>query len=603
MNNEIFQKKEDLVKSGDSVGESKNKKPITKSEKLLKGVAKWCSFYRANPHRFCKDYLKINLKPFQAILLYVMFHFVYIMYLAARSQGKTWLTAVFCVCYCILYPGTKIVVASGSKGQAMKIVTEKIPELMQLSPNLRREILGEPKTNMNTDEPNVRFKNGSWIKVVASNDNARSSRANIIIYDEFRMIDLNIIVTVLRRFLGTPRQPGYLNKPEYKHLQERNKEIYLSSAWFKYHWSWKRFQSFFKMFIKGKKYFVCGLPYQLSIKEGLLMREQILDEMQEEDFDPIAWSMEMECLFFGESEKAYFKYEDLNKARVLTKPILPMTDLEYIQYKGEKKKHKFYKPKMSEEIRIIGVDCALMGGRENDATVFTFIRCLPNGNEYIKTVEYIETVEGQNTILQALRLKQLFYDLDCDYCVMDTSGNAIGIYDEVTKVTIDNARGVEYPAWCAMNDDKMKERAFDENAVPIIYSVKVAGANAAQINHEMAIYVKNQFENNKIKLLCSEIEGRDYLAENEKVLKYTEDERNRVIATYYQTTKLINEMINLEGETKGGYIKLVEPSGHRKDRYSSLAYALYYIKMLESDLRAQKKDEDKLDLLRRYTYV
>lgn len=266
---------------------NKSNDKYTKSERLMNGVAKWCSFYRANPHRFCKEYLNLSLKPFQVILLYMMFHYVYIMYIAARSQGKTWLTALFCICKCILTPGVKITVASGSKGQAMKIVTEKIPEIMANSPNLRREI-EKISTSMNTDDPNVMFKNGSWIKVVASNEKARSARSHINIYDEFRLIDVNILTRVLRRFLGTPRQPGYLKKAKYKHLQERNQEIYLSSAWFKFHWSWSRFQSFFKLFTKGKKYFLCGLPYQLSVKEGLLMKEQVLDEMQEEDFDNLS---------------------------------------------------------------------------------------------------------------------------------------------------------------------------------------------------------------------------------------------------------------------------------------------------------------------------
>ena len=262
---------------------NKSEEKYTKSEKLMNGIAKWTSFYRANPQRFCKDYLNITLKPFQAILIYMMFHYIYIMYIAARSQGKTYLTAVFCVCRCILFPGTKITVASGSKGQAMKIVTEKIPEIMAESPNLKREI-AKISTSMNIDDANVVFKNGSWIKVVASNQKARSARSHINVYDEFRLIDLDILTKVLRRFLGTPRQPGYLKKKKYQHLQERNQEIYLSSATLKVEWAWNRFQAFAKMFTKGKKYFLCGLPYQLSVKEGLLMKEQVLDEMQEEDF-------------------------------------------------------------------------------------------------------------------------------------------------------------------------------------------------------------------------------------------------------------------------------------------------------------------------------
>ena len=59
-----------------------------KSQRILDGIAAWCSFYRENPNRFCKDYLNINLKLFQKILIYEMMHNNYIMYLASRGQGS-----------------------------------------------------------------------------------------------------------------------------------------------------------------------------------------------------------------------------------------------------------------------------------------------------------------------------------------------------------------------------------------------------------------------------------------------------------------------------------------------------------------------------------
>lgn len=57
------------------------------NERLMNTVAWRCAFYRANPQRFVKDYLNVNLKWFQSIILWAMFHSNYIMYLAARGQG------------------------------------------------------------------------------------------------------------------------------------------------------------------------------------------------------------------------------------------------------------------------------------------------------------------------------------------------------------------------------------------------------------------------------------------------------------------------------------------------------------------------------------
>ena len=56
-----------------------------KAKRMMQGVATWCSFYRANPHRFCADYLNINLKLFQKILLYMMFYSNYLCYIASRD--------------------------------------------------------------------------------------------------------------------------------------------------------------------------------------------------------------------------------------------------------------------------------------------------------------------------------------------------------------------------------------------------------------------------------------------------------------------------------------------------------------------------------------
>ena len=40
--------------------------------------------------------------------------------------------------------------------------------------------------------------------------------------------------------------------------------------------------------LRRKGYFVCSLPYQMAIKEKLLMRKQVEEEMSEDDFDEIS---------------------------------------------------------------------------------------------------------------------------------------------------------------------------------------------------------------------------------------------------------------------------------------------------------------------------
>lgn len=501
---------------------------------------------------------------------------------------KTWLTAIYCVVRSVLWPETKIVIASGTKSQAREVI-EKIDDLRKSSPNLAREI---SDLSTSSNDPKVDFHNGSWIKVVASNDNARSKRANLLIVDEFRMVDINIITKVLRKFLTAPRQPRYLNKPEYKHLQERNKEIYLSSCWYKIHWSWNRLLSYFKAMTEGKKYFVCGLPYQLAIKEGLLMKDQVLDEMSEDDFDEVAWSMEMECLFFGESEKAFFKFEDLSKNRKLIKPLFPRSLYSLI------KDNKFkYESKEQGELRLISCDIAGMAGKENDASVYTIIRLIPTSRGFDRHISYMESVEGGHTVTQAIRIRQLFEEFECDYLVLDTHNLGLAIFDQLVQPLFDRENNVEYEPWTCINDEKMAERCSYPSAQKKIYSIK----GNSQLNSECAVLLRDAFKRGRIKLPVDIVDGREYLSKLKGYDNLPLEEKGKFESIYVQITFLINEMINLEGEVlDSGYIRIKEPKSKRKDRYSSVSYGNYIANELERDYFREDDDSDVLDYLHIY---
>lgn len=57
-----------------------------KTQKIMRIVARRASYYRENPQRFVKEYLGIELKTFQKILLYAMMKHDACYYIAARGQ-------------------------------------------------------------------------------------------------------------------------------------------------------------------------------------------------------------------------------------------------------------------------------------------------------------------------------------------------------------------------------------------------------------------------------------------------------------------------------------------------------------------------------------
>lgn len=134
---------------------------------FLSKVNLWTGFYRANPHRFVKDYFKVKLRLFQIFLIYMMDNSSFFMYLAARGQGKSFIIGVYSLIRCVLYPGTKIVIASGTKDQATLIVKQHILKIINDSPFLGREV---GKIKLGKDGCLVPFLNGSSIESVVSSD-------------------------------------------------------------------------------------------------------------------------------------------------------------------------------------------------------------------------------------------------------------------------------------------------------------------------------------------------------------------------------------------------------------------------------------------------
>ncbi|EJT5937332.1 terminase family protein [Clostridium perfringens] len=548
----------------------------TPNERLYEGFKIWTQFYRENPHRFAIEYFGVNLFLFQQILLYMMDKVGAFMFIASRGLGKSYLISVYCCVRAVLYPNSQIIVASATKGQARLLITQKIDKELRLKyPNIAREIK-DIKTGANSTV--VYFKNGSTIEAVVSNDNARGFRCNILIVDEFRMVKLDVLNKVLRPFLNVMRQPKFYLKKKYKdYPKEENKEIYMSSAWLKAHYSWEKFNGFAESMCKNKPYFVCDLDYKLAINHGLLSEKRAEEMKNEPDMDEITWQLEMLGMFFGGNEKGFFKFEDINPCRNLTRPYYPPTELEYLEYKDSpKNKKKNVLLKLPDEVRIIGYDVSLVQGDENDNSIFTLMRLIPVGNEYIRQVVYIESKNGGHSEDQAIRLKQLFYDFEADYVAMDTNGNGISVYDELVKPSYDKSRDVEYAPFVCFNDEKMKNRG-SKCALPVIFSIKAS----AQFNHEIAMGLKSDLVSNKIKLLLNELEGKEFLMDKLNFAKKNPEEQARLLRPYIQTSIMINETVNLEYELKGTLVRVFETGTNRKDRYSSIAYANYLAKYLE----------------------
>lgn len=552
------------------------------SKRLLDGVDAWASFYRENPHRFAADYLQLHLRLFQQIIICLMNISDFFCYIAARGQGKSFIIAVFGVIRCILYPGTKMCIASGTRAQASQILEKIKIELMPMSRLLTNEI---ESITLNPTVCSCIFKNGSYIKVVTASDTARSNRANILLVDEFRMVNKDIIDTVLKRFLTVSREPGYMRKQKYSKIVERNKEIYLSSAYYKSHWSYIKVVDYAKRMLDDRRhYFMCGLPYQLSIKERLLDYDAVLDEMTEAGFNEIKFETEMCCLWFGDADGNFFNYDNIAKNRKIDYPMLP-DELSVLLNKDKKISIPAKRP---DEKRLLSVDLAFMSSnskKTNDASAIFIDQLLPTKTgRYTNNIVYTESSEGQNTADQALRIRKLYDMYACDYIVIDGRGAGIGVLDTLVRDISDPDTGEIYPALSSCNNSDWAARCTDKNAPKALWVVN----GYDRFNSECAILLRDGFSAGRIRILNSEYEGDKLLAEIKGWGSLSTEDQLRMELPYINTTLLINELINLKHEESNGLIKIIERGDMRKDRYSSLSYAYYVACQLESKIRNSK---------------
>ncbi len=565
-----------------------------KRERLDEGIKIWVSFYRQNIHRFAIDYLGIQLKPFQVVLLYMIERNLKSCLITSRGLGKSWLIALYCCCRAILYPGQKIIVSCETKEQSRNLIREKIVnELMNMSPNLKKEI-NPREIKIGTNESYVKFKNGSTITAINASENTRGKRAHILVVDEYVQIKngFDTLTKILQPFLQVVRQPKYLQNPKYAHLQEENKQIYASSAWYADHWSYDLYKDYVEKMLIGESSFVCNLPYNVALKYGLMTQKRLDEIMNDPNLSEEAFLMEYSAMFYDLGEGAYIKPSDIINNRTIVKPWYPPTDIEYIAEKGKRNISWKEDRTSKQELRVLGCDIALAQGDKNDNTVIHYSVSIPKGDKYITEVKYSEAINGGTAKAIALRLKQLYFDGDCDYIVMDIAGLGLAVLDALGEYTFDTERDIKYPPMCCFNKEDKKERCGYREAMPCIYGIV---ANE-EINNAIAVTLKASLNNHTLKFLVNEFEGEDWLNENKNFQLLEASEKVRLMYPYVQTTLTQMEIIKLQTEITRKGIKLVEFGSNRKDRYSALAYMNLFIREKENELKKPKNRGNFIDL-------
>lgn len=127
---------------------------------------------------------------YQRIVLRAVMRYKEIYITAPRAFSKSFITILAMMLQCIFMPGTKRFICAPGKGQSAQIAKEKIYEIYQRWPLLRREIVGgdisDTPGNFGKDYVTLKYRNGSQFDVVGALDSTRGGRRHGGLIDEVR---------------------------------------------------------------------------------------------------------------------------------------------------------------------------------------------------------------------------------------------------------------------------------------------------------------------------------------------------------------------------------------------------------------------------------
>lgn len=561
-------------------------------EEDLKHTIAWTTYFRRNLDRFAEEYLGLKLKFYQKIMLYLMGISHVFVAICSRGTAKTYIMSVFAICKCLLYPKSKVVITASTLDQAGLIVREKISgELVDDSGILQYLIEhGDMKIKEGKDDIQVLFPiNQSKIIVVPCAESARGNRATVLIYDECRLLKKGLIDSVFEP-MKIPRQADFLKKEKYAsdpRWKEDGISIYASSARFKHEWFWttlkKNVESYYTA--STDDYNVFASDIFVALKYNLKTPKQWATiKRQTNELD-----LRMEYLneMVGEAEGAYFSFELFKANQKLRKPFNPPTTQEFNERADLKNTSK-----KNNETRALVIDFAFANGAKNDNTVITCMSGFFDDEKMFRNVDYMETAGGGESEHTIKRIRELFWDYQADYIVLDLRSGGEVMFNNLTKEYMHperfgsrwNSHGFTVVADSSLHVvsntklDDLRARTVDRQAIPCVIPI----VGTPELNSVMWQDLHTNMQDGYIRFLLDEMEFRQYMEPQKKYMMSTSKERARIMLPFVQTSMLVAEAINLEQEWRDGKLKLKEPRNGTKDRVITVAYGNYFITLLEN---------------------
>lgn len=509
-----------------------------------------------------------QLYPYQRLYLRACLRYRYQGLTACRAFSKSFISILGMILKCIFQPGGKFFICAPKKEQSAKIAKEKLSEIFELFPLLRKELVGNDY-NAGADYVSMTFRNGSIFDVVGALDSTRGGRRHGGILDESRdhsPDQLNEIVIPLMN-VNRKTAAGIVNPYE-----PHQSQIWITSAGAKNTFAYDKMIELLTLSIMfPSRAFYWGCDYRIPVMHGLLDKTFIDEIKMSPTFKESSFSREYCSIWTGSSSDSWFDYDKLIKRRKILNP------------ETSKKVVFGTKPWYLISVDVARLKCQTV------ATVFKVIQ-QPSGSYKIKVVNiYVQTDTGNKMHFQeqACFIKELIERFDPIEVVIDGNGLGVGLMDFMVIETI-GSNGKIYPPYGTFND-KSYFGLQAKDAPKIIYVMKDNASFSSDIHS--AVY--SEITNNNVEFLATEKEIKSRLLATKKGQKMRPEDRAARILPHELTSRLFDEILNLRLKQAGAINKIeLEMINKRmtKDKFSSLEYGIYRIKMrLDENKKKEKR--------------
>lgn len=545
-----------------------NFKEKTIFDESLLNYYKFLSWGRFYPDLFL-DLIKpekgsINLHLDQRIFMRCDMRFFSMYGTFSRGYAKTFNEVIDAFLACMFYPGITIAISAQTKENAADLIAAKVNEILKYYPILVNELEVYPP-RFSKGFAQVKFKNGSVLDAIANAQSTKGQRRTRLKIEESALLNNELFDDALGPVVEIGRST--CGKLAIKDPQELNQQIqFFTTSGFRGSDEFQRSVQMYEDMTELKGKIVLGSNWMLPCWFGRgSSKNKILQKKKETS--PIFFAQNYEQEWVGSSDGAVVDINKLMTCRSLTTPMVACKNI----------KEEFY----------LGVDVARSQNTNNNQSSVAVGRVLRNSSGRIIHIDIpniITISNATNFEAQAAIIKKIKRDFNAKAVCLDGNGLGAGLVDKMLEVTYDPITGKNLGCWDTINTTNQPEDP--DNAERCLWDMKAQAVQSKVITDFM-----DAVDSGTLRLL-----------EKRQDSSFTEIERqslNELVMPYMQTDFLFEEIANLKlkhlnngGVTIEKVVKKVD-----KDRFSALAYLIWYIVEQRSEIENDEMDYSSAPML------